>query len=94
MKKILTSLAATGLLALGACGGGGESSQNASATENVALPADDLTATDNAGSTDALGTDANALGTTNATGTDANLTTDANAVDANASVNATTGNSQ
>ncbi len=80
MKSVSTALAAAGLLALSACGGGSDTSAANNNVETVNVGADDLTVTD----ANALGTDANALGADSG-----NLS---NAVDANATVadNATT----
>ncbi len=97
MRKVSTALAAASLLALGACGGGGDTgSANGADETNVA--------TDNLGAVDPLGTDANALGTdTNALGTDANALggdanlangADANLTDTGNAASNATGNSQ
>ncbi len=90
MRKVSTALAAASLLALGACGGGGDTgSANGADETNVA--------TDNLGAVDPLGTDANALGTdANALGGDANLANaaDANLTDTGNAASNATGNSQ
>jgi hypothetical protein len=94
MKNVTTALAAAGLLALSACGGGSDGGAANNSVENVNVSADDLTATDTLDA-NALGNDANALGTSNLTDR-GNLgnAADANATDAaNASANST-GNSQ
>lgn len=100
MKKIVTALGTASLLALSACGGGGSEGEanNAAATQDVTLPADEnlaLPADTN------FGADANALETTNTTdanlGADANLTANTTGDTGNASGNAignATGNTQ
>ena len=59
MKKVTTALAAAGLLALGACGGGSDTSAANNGVEEVNLFSDDLTATDGVDA-NAAGNDANA----------------------------------
>lgn len=82
MKKVTTALAAAGLLALGACGGGGSDAGAANNTvEDVNVSADGLTATDSLDS-NTLGSDSNAFGVDSgnlANVGDANLTAGDNA---------------
>ena len=78
MKKISTAVAASALLALGACGGGGgtetaaNNAADATATENLTLPPDENAAagapSDPAAGGETLGNQLNALETTNALG--------------------------
>ena len=73
MNRILTALGTASLLALTACGGSAETeANNVTATDEVALPADENAAL----GTDTLADQANALDTTNAV--DANATVDTN----------------
>jgi hypothetical protein len=88
MNKLSTALAASALLALGACGGGGgEGAANNTAvdtgSENLTLPPDENAAAGAGG--DTLGNQLNALETTNALG---------NQVTDNGTANTATGNSQ
>jgi hypothetical protein len=77
MKKISTAVAASALLALSACGGGGtetaaNNAADATATENLTLPPDENAAagapSDPAAGGETLGNQLNALETTNALG--------------------------
>lgn len=91
MKKVSIALAAAGLLALSACGGGSDTNAASNNVEEVNVSADDLTVTNL--DSNALGNDTNALG-----GDAGNLAnaTDSNATDVgagNAAANGT-GNSQ
>ncbi len=84
MNKLATVLATASLFALGACGGSSEAEvNNVTATDDLALPADENLAVG-----DTLADQANALDTTNAidanAGADANAAVDANSADANA----------
>jgi hypothetical protein len=82
MNKLLIALGTSSLLALTACGGGSEAeTNNAAATEDLTLPADENV------TGDTLADQANALDTTNATA-DANLSVDTNLTDNSVDVNA------
>lgn len=88
MKKLSTALVAASMLALGACGGGGDAAANNS-VEDVNVAADDLTLTDNGVGADAVGNDLNAVGGdvgNAANAVDANVTDAGNAA-ANAAAN-------
>jgi hypothetical protein len=77
MKKISTALAATCLLALGACGGGEDAAANNALTTEV--PAEDLTLP--ADNTLLPADEANGLGSTDLNAADANASADVNASD-------------